>query len=59
MAQCVILFRNTSNNRIGFVSDGEGEEIATFPDFDAALTATQNVPILRAYPWQIVELGVS
>ena len=58
MSACVILFRNTTNNRVGFVSDGEGDEIATFPDFDAALAATQDVLILLVYPWQIVELEV-
>ena len=50
-----ILFRNTSNGRIGFVSEGDDSDvIAVYPDLDAAVEASENVPILRAYPFQIV-----
>ena len=58
MSACVILFRDTTTNRVDFVRDVLADEIATFPDFDAALAATQGVPILLVYPWQIVELDV-
>lgn len=51
----VILFRNTLNNRVGFVTDDNGEMLV-FPNQDAAVAATDIVPILRAYPYQIIEL---
>lgn len=52
---CCILFRNTSNDRVGFVSDEAGE-LAVFPDMDAAIEAAEMTPICRAYPYQIVQL---
>ena len=58
MSACVILFRDTTTNRVDFVMDVLAGGIATFPDFDAALAATQDVLILLVYPWQIVELEV-
>lgn len=53
--ECVILFRNTQNGRVGYV--GDGDEIAVFTDYDEAVSAALNdVPICRAFPWQVVEL---
>jgi hypothetical protein len=53
----VILFRNTANGRVGYVTDDDGE-LAVFPDRDAAIEATKIVPILRSrgHPYQIIEL---
>jgi hypothetical protein len=57
MSECVILFRNTQNNRVGFVIDGDDPcEIAVFPHRDAAIDVAAHIPILRAFPYQIVEL---
>lgn len=56
MSECVILFRNTSNQRVGFVTEDDCESIAVFPDREKAIQAAFNVPILQAYPWQLVEL---
>jgi len=56
MTECVILFRNTINNRVGFVTEDDAESIAVFVDRDKAIEAAFQVPILQAYPWQLVEL---
>lgn len=56
MSECVILFRNTMNKRVGFVTEDDCENIAVFADRDQAIKAAFNVPILQAYPWQLVEL---
>ena len=56
MSQCIIIFRNTSNQRIDFVSFDEEGDLAVFDDRKAALRAVINVPILKAMPYQIVEL---
>jgi len=56
MSECVILFRNTSNQRVGFVTENDCENIAVFSDRDEAIKAAFNVPILQVYPWQLVEL---
>ncbi len=58
MTECVILFRNTGNGKVGFVSESEehSDNIATFQHREAALAAVPEVPILRAFPYQIVEL---
>jgi hypothetical protein len=52
--ECVILFRNTQNGRVGFVSDGD--EIAVYPNYDEAAKASDDIPICQAFPHQIVEL---
>ena len=52
---CVILFRNTINNRVGFVSDEDGE-LRVFPNQDVAIAVAEEVPICRAYPYQIIAL---
>jgi len=54
--QCVILFRNTMNKRVGFVTEDDLENIKVFPNMHDALEAVGDVPILRAYPYQIIEL---
>ena len=56
MTECVILFRNTMNKRVGFVTEDDCESIAVFPDRDEAIKAAFNVPICQVYPWQLVEL---
>jgi hypothetical protein len=55
MYECVILFRNTMNDRVGFVTDAEGE-MRVFANRDEALAEADHVPILQVYPWQLVEL---
>ena len=44
------------NKRVGFVTEDDCENIAVFPDRDEAIKAAFNVPILQAYPWELVEL---
>lgn len=52
----VILFRNKSNGRVGYVSDGESDKIMVYRNEESALRDVPNIPILRAFPYQIVEL---
>lgn len=56
MSECVILFRNSTNKKIDFVTGDDCESIAVFPNRDAAIKAAFNVPVLQAYDWQLVEL---
>lgn len=53
--ECVILWRNTQNDTVGFISDGEGN-IEVFKDRDAALELAWDHGLLKAFPYQIVEL---
>jgi hypothetical protein len=55
--QCVILYRNSRNNRVGYVSDEDGESIAVFESEAEAMETAHQVPICQAYPYQIVELS--
>lgn len=55
MSVFVILFRNTSNKRVGFVTFDEREELAVFMSRSEAEKAALDVPICQAYPYQIVE----
>lgn len=54
--ECVILFRNTSNGAVGYISDGESDKIAVYHDEESAIRDLPNIPILKAYPYQIVPL---
>lgn len=56
MTECVILFRNSKNKRVGFVTEDDCETIAVFSDRDAAIKAAFNVPVLQVFTWQLVEL---
>lgn len=56
MYECVILWRNTQSNKVGYVSDGDGDQIMVYADRDAAIRDVPNIPILRAFPYQIVEM---
>jgi hypothetical protein len=56
--ECVIAFRNTGNNKIGFVTDGEDGETCVFDSEEGAYATAENVPILRAYPWSVIELDI-
>jgi hypothetical protein len=55
--QYVIVYRNTRNGSVGFVTDNNGE-IAVFDNLDLAVTAAETTPILRVYPFQIIELDI-
>jgi hypothetical protein len=55
MSECVILFRNIQNNRIGCVI-GDRDEIAVMPNREAAEEAARNTTVCRAFPYQIVEV---
>lgn len=54
--ECVILYRNPGSGGVGYVSDGESDKIMVYTDHDAALRDVPNVPVLRAWPYQIVVL---
>lgn len=56
MTECVILFRNTGNQKVGYISDGDGDEIMVYRDREAAIRDVPNIPILQAFPYQIVEV---
>lgn len=51
---CVILFRNPSNGRVGFISDEDGEPTVFF-NFERAVDCADSHPLLQAWPYQIVE----
>ncbi len=54
--ECVILFRNPWNQRVGYVGDGDSTEIMVYRDQEAAIRDVPNIPILQAAPYQIVSL---
>lgn len=54
--ECVILYRNTRNQKVGYVSEGESDKIAVYNDQEQAIRDIPNILILRTYPYQIVEL---
>ena len=58
MLECVILFRY-ANGRVDYVHDGEGDppRMMVYPDRDAAIAASDLIPVCRALPFQIVELS--
>lgn len=53
--ECIILWRNTQNNRIGFVADEYGD-IEVFPTYGTALAAAGRTTVCKAFPYKIVEL---
>jgi hypothetical protein len=55
MTECVILWRNTQNDAVGFISNSEGD-IEVFANRDEAIALALDHPLLRAFPYQIVEL---
>ena len=58
MTDHIILCRNPVNKSVGFVDTGDDGQVAVFESERAALEAVPTVPILRAFPWQIVELNI-
>lgn len=57
--ECVILFRNTQNGRVGFISDEDKpDHMAIFKSEDDAIGFARHggSPVLRAFPWQVVLL---
>lgn len=55
--ECVILFRNAQNGVVGFVGqEGDPDKMEVFDDMEDAIRASERVPILRVFPYQIVEL---
>jgi len=55
MMQAVILWRNTQNGQVGFISSDD-DNIAVFADRDEAIELAENHHLLRAFPYQVVEL---
>lgn len=59
MVQYVILFRNPSNGRVGYIGEeGDPEEIATFNSLPEAEEFAKGHTLLEAWPYQIVELDI-
>lgn len=54
--ECVILYRNPRNKAVGYVSDGDGDKIMVYATEELAERDVPNIPILRAFPYQIVPL---
>ena len=55
--ECVILYRNTNNGKVGFVTDGDSDVMMVYRDVESAERDIPNIAILRGYPYQIVELS--
>jgi hypothetical protein len=55
MLECVILFRNPTTEKVGFIHDGNGE-IKVFDNRDDAIASVDAIPILQVALYQIVEL---
>lgn len=55
MIECIILFRNTGNNLVGFIND-DNDNIAVFANRDVAIQFAIDSPFLQHFPHQIVEL---
>lgn len=53
--ECVILYRNTGNGRVGFVSEADGE-MHVFATEDEAIEAASRVPVCKVFLYQIVTL---
>lgn len=55
--ECVILFRNTRNKRVGFIEDADGQ-ITVFENEDVAVdyAIMGHSPVLKAFPYQVVKL---
>lgn len=55
--ECVILYRNTQNNRVGFIEDADGQ-ITVFENEDVAVdyAIMGSSPVLKAFPYQVVVL---
>ena len=61
MMECVILFRNPNNDAVGFISrsgeeDNYPNEIEVFESRDEAIELALSHPLLKHWPYQIVEL---
>lgn len=58
MVECVILFRNPKNDKVGYVANSDDNyEIAVFEGPHEADKVAQAVPVIKAgWPYQIVEL---
>lgn len=56
--ECVILFRNTQNGSVGFISYERDDQMAVFKSEDEAtkFALSGESPVLRAFPWQVVIL---
>ena len=55
--ECVILYRNTHDNTVGYVSDDDG--IKVYRDEKAALGEVPNIRLLQAFPYQVVHVRPS
>ena len=57
MTDFVILFRNPSNSKVGFIHDGsEFESVSMFASREEAEELAREHSLLRAWPYQIVEV---
>ena len=55
MTECVIMVR-LPNDKVTALWDYDADEIAVFPNLDAALEKTAEHPLCQRCLWQIVEL---
>lgn len=55
MLSCIIIFRSTETNELGFVMDENGK-LKVFANIYAALAATDALAFLQTAPYQIIEL---
>lgn len=50
----VILWRNTQNNRVSYVSDND--DIAVFNSLKEVREAVENTTVCKHFPYQVVKL---
>lgn len=54
--ECIILYRNTNSDKVLALTTGDEDDIAVFPDQDAAVACADQHPMCCVFPYQIVEL---
>ena len=60
MSKCIIVWRNPTNGRIGFISeDDRPDELYVFLDENDAEKCARDHPLLSHVSYQIIELEIA
>lgn len=54
-SQYVILVRKRPGNAVFLITEGDGDNAATFPSEEAAHVAADDIPACRAWPFSVIE----